>query len=54
VFPFQADFFLSARSSASAGMIAISFFASGMGAWVMILLLNFHIFARGAFGTSHA
>ena len=29
------DFFLSARSSASASSIALSFFASGMGAWVV-------------------
>ena len=29
------DFFLSARSSASATSIALSFFASGMGAWVV-------------------
>ncbi|KAL7537996.1 hypothetical protein ACHAXR_008202 [Thalassiosira sp. AJA248-18] len=31
----QADFFLAARSSASARAIALSFFASGMGAWVV-------------------
>lgn len=30
-----ADFFLSARSSASASKIAFSFFASGMGSWVL-------------------
>mmetsp|Transcript_8378 Transcript_8378/g.16001 ORF Transcript_8378/g.16001 Transcript_8378/m.16001 type:complete len:621 (-) Transcript_8378:289-2151(-) len=30
-----ADFFLAARSSASARAIALSFFASGMGAWVV-------------------
>lgn len=30
-----ADFFLAARSSASARTIALSFFASGMGAWVV-------------------
>ena len=31
----KADFFLSARDSASASAIALSFFASGMGAWVL-------------------
>jgi len=31
----SADFFLSARSSAGATTIALSFFASGMGAWVL-------------------
>ena len=30
-----ADFYLSARNSAPATMIALSFFASGMGAWVL-------------------
>ena len=31
----KADFFLSARNAASARTIALSFFASGMGAWVV-------------------
>lgn len=33
--PASADFFLAARSSAGARAIALSFFASGMGAWVV-------------------
>lgn len=34
-FSFSTDYFLSARNSASAWSIALSFFASGMGAWVL-------------------
>ena len=36
----DADHFLSARNSANAREIALSFFASGMGAWVRLAFLH--------------
>ena len=39
----DADHFLSARNSANAREIALSFFASGMGAWVCLVSLLFNI-----------